>query len=170
MVKTIAKLFKTPTTARQKAQRAKLKRTFTNTLPAVAVFGVAAYQSYWHTVHVALAYGQDAVSAHIMPIGTDGLFVVCANFVTAARTRMGRNLAIAGVFIAMATTLGFNLAAAPGGLGHKLVSLTPAVGMIVAALVMHYATPHRKMPAKKATKATASKTSSNVKAIRQAAA
>lgn len=162
------KIFKPATTARQKAAKQASIDKLTNTVPAALVFGVAAYQSFWHTVHVALAYHQDIVSAFLMPFGTDGLFVVCARYVTAAQTRLGKAFAVVGVVLAMAATVAFNLAAAGPGVGSKLVSMWPAVGMITAALVMHYAKPH-KAPrrARKANAKTA--TQSNVQKLRTAA-
>ena len=48
-------------------------------ISATAVIaGIAGYVSYWHMVDVALRYGEESVSAHLLPITVDGVIVVAS--------------------------------------------------------------------------------------------
>lgn len=116
-----------------KAQRAKLSHVG----PAAVVFGVAAWQSYWHTVEVAMAHGE-STSAYIMPLSVDGLMIVAARYITHARTRVGRAAAIVGFVAGVVATFTANLAAADPTLFARCVAAWPAVAMTMTAVVMHW--------------------------------
>lgn len=45
-------------------------------LATATIAGIAAWVSYWHMVGVALRYGENAGSAHLIPLTVDGLVVV----------------------------------------------------------------------------------------------
>lgn len=118
--------------------------------PALGVFAVAAYQSYWHQVEVALKAGETAVSSHMMPISVDGMMIVAARYVTHAKTRTGRVIAFMAFGIGVVATLAANLMAANPTMFSRAVAVAPAVAMVSTACVMHWgerkakATPRRR--------------------------
>jgi peptidoglycan/LPS O-acetylase OafA/YrhL len=111
---------------------------FTHRVPALIVFGVAAWQSYWHTVEVATHYGE-AASAPIMPLGIDGLLVVANRYMTHSKTRSGRIVSVLAFVFGVAATLFINmLAADPNPIARFLAAL-PAVAMVFTAGMLHKA-------------------------------
>lgn len=126
---------------------------FTHAGPAMMVFGVAAYQSYWHTVDVATMAHQTWVTAHIMPLSVDGLVMVAARYVTHAKTVLGRTLAVVGFVLGIAATVGANIAAARPDAFDRVVSVWPAVALVATALILHFGDrkPARKPAARRAT-------------------
>lgn len=62
--------------ARVPTRRAWLVRGRLAAAAVVAV--VAAYASYWHMAAVAARYGEEAITAHILPLSVDGLIVVAS--------------------------------------------------------------------------------------------
>lgn len=116
-----------------KAQRAKLSHTG----PALVVFGVAAWQSYWHTVEVAMAHGE-SMSAYVMPLSVDGLMIVAARYITHARTRTGRYAALSGFVLGACATFAANLAAADPTVFARCVAAWPALAMTLTAVIMHW--------------------------------
>lgn len=47
-------------------------------LATAVIAGIAAWVSYWHMAGVASRYGEDATSAHLLPLSVDGLIVVAS--------------------------------------------------------------------------------------------
>lgn len=45
---------------------------------AAGIAAVAAWVSYWHMVEVAIAYGEAAEAAHLLPLSVDGLVIVAS--------------------------------------------------------------------------------------------
>jgi hypothetical protein len=115
--------------------------------PASVVFGVAAWQSYWHTVEVAQRYGEGA-SAYIMPLSVDGLMIVAARFLDHARTRAGRWLAGVSFGMGVVVMLGANILAADPNPLSRVVAAYPALAMVAVAALLHWApvrtTPRRR--------------------------
>jgi hypothetical protein len=121
-----------------------------NIAPSAAVFGVAAWQSYWHTVEVAVRYGE-ASSAYIMPFSVDGLMIVAARYMSHAKTRGGRIIAGAWFAFGVIATLGINILAADPNPVSVILAALPALGMVGVAAMLHWAPqaakPVRKRPA-----------------------
>lgn len=42
----------------------------------VVIASIAAYVSYWHMAGVAARYGEESISAHLLPLSVDGLIVI----------------------------------------------------------------------------------------------
>lgn len=116
-------------------------------VPALIVFGSAAYQSFWHSVHVASAHG--AQDPWLLPISIDGVMLVAARYVSHARSQGARWLSL-GVFIlgAIATLMVNFLAAPPGDLIGQCVAVWPALGMLLTAALLHWA-PQRPVVARR---------------------
>lgn len=47
-------------------------------LATSTIAGIAAWVSYWHMAGVAARYGEDSVSAHLLPLSVDGLVIVAS--------------------------------------------------------------------------------------------
>ena len=102
-------------------------------LAVACVAAVAAWVSYWHCVALVLAYGEDVVTARIMPATVDGL-VVAASLVLLDCARHGRPaplLARAMLAAGIAATLAANISQ---GLSYGLVGAVVA-GWPALALV-----------------------------------
>ena len=112
-------------------------RKLSHTIPGAVVFGVAAWQSYWHTVEVATRYGE-ATSAYVMPLSVDGLMVVAARYITHARSRTGRVLSFAGFILGVAATVGANVMAADPNPISRVVAVWPALAMTITAGMLHW--------------------------------
>lgn len=140
-------------------------RSVVANLPAVAVFGVAAYQSYAHTVEVATRYGE-ADSAHLMPFSIDGLMVISARYISHARTMTARVVALVAFTAGFLAMAGINFLAAEPNAVSRIISMWPAFAMALAGALLHWApqkptaTRRRRTPAKKPT--------TNVRPIRAA--
>jgi peptidoglycan/LPS O-acetylase OafA/YrhL len=116
-------------------------------VPALVVFGVAAYQSYWHTVDVVARAGEgDHGVAHIMALSVDGLMMVAARYITHAPSRLGKAVAFVAFILGVAATLGTNMAAADPNMFSRVVAVWPAVALIGTAAMLHWGD---RKPAKK---------------------
>lgn len=113
-------------TLKQQARRA----------PIYAVFGVAAWQSYWHIVEVATRYGEQQ-SAYIIPLSLDGLLLLSQAHLTRAPSRPTRALAASVYGLCLVATLVANVAAAQPTPGGRIVAAWPALSMASASLLLH---------------------------------
>lgn len=98
-----------------------------------AVASIAAWSSWSHMVDVALAYGERASVAYVLPISVDGMLVVASTAMVDDR-RAGRPVRwsariafVAGVGASMAA----NIAAAQPSLGARVVAAWPAVALLL---------------------------------------
>ncbi len=105
--------------------------------PAAVVFGVAAWQSYWHTVEVATRYGEHN-TAYLLPLSIDGLMVVAARYVSNARTRRGRILATGSFTVGVSAMLASNYLAADANPFSRAVAVWPALAMVLTAAMLHW--------------------------------
>lgn len=122
-------------------------KTVAHAAPTYVVFGAAAYQSFWHSIHVASAHG--ASDPWLLPISIDGVMIMAARYVSHARSRAARWLASGVAILAMLATLGVNALAAPhGDLIGLAVAVWPALGMTLTALLIHFA-PQRVAPVRR---------------------
>lgn len=114
------------------------------------VFGVAAWQSYWHTVEVSTRYGEGS-SAYIMAFSIDGLMTVAAGYVSHAKTKLGGGLAFAAFGLGVVAMLGMNYLAADPNPLSRAVAVYPALAMVLTGAMLHWspqaAKPVRKRPA-----------------------
>lgn len=122
-------------------------RKIANHAPAATVFAVAAWQSYWHTVEVAIKYGEGS-SAYIMPFSIDGLMIVAARYMSHAKTRGGRILAGAWFALGVVATLGINILAADPNPVSVILAALPACGMVGVAAMLHWS-PQAAKPVRK---------------------
>lgn len=128
-----------PPTRTAKVVKFAKARNLHHTLPALSVFTVAAYQSYWHTVEVVARSGEGQHGvAHIMAISVDGLMIVASRYITVSKTRAGKALSIVGFVLGMLATLGSNLAAADPSALSRAVAVWPAVALIATACILHW--------------------------------
>ncbi len=140
------------------AARRKMWTNVRRNWPLFLVFGVAAYQSYWHTVEVATANGE-ATTAYAMAFVTDGMLVAGAKVIMdATKTNAARWAAGVTFVLGVVATFAVNFMAADPTPGGVFMATWPAVGMTATSLVMHLASHRRPTPAqarrKTATKAT----------------
>lgn len=111
----------------------------THTAPALVVFGVAAYQSYWHTVEVVTRAGEGGHGvAHIMALGVDGMMVVAARYITHSATRVGKLVSVASFVVGILATLGMNYLAADPNPLSRVVAVLPAIAMVGTACMLHW--------------------------------
>jgi hypothetical protein len=110
--------------------------TQTRRAPIYAVFGVAAWQSYWHIVEVATKYGETE-SAYIIPLSLDGLLLLSQRYLTTAPSRPTRALAASIYALCLVATLVANMAAAQPTPGGRIVAAWPALSMAGASLLIH---------------------------------
>jgi hypothetical protein len=109
---------------------------------ALVVAAVAAYSSYAHQRHFALAGGADQVSAALWPLSVDGLVVLAslglvrAHSSTTTRARLALWVAF---LLGVAVSLAANIAAAPTlGWQPVLVAGWPPLALLLAVeLVVH---------------------------------
>lgn len=119
----------------------------THTAPALVVFGVAAYQSYWHTLEVVARAGEGAHGVgHIMALAVDGMMIVAARYLTHSATRTGKVISAAAFVVGMAMTIGMNYLAADPNPLSRLIAVIPAVALIATAAMLHWG---GRKPAKK---------------------
>lgn len=109
-------------------------------MPAVAVFAVAAYQSYWHTVEVVVRAGTNGhvEVAYMMPLSVDGMMVVAARYVTHAKTRLGKAMAVVTFILGVSATLAANMMAASPHVFNRIVAVWPAVALVCTAMALHW--------------------------------
>lgn len=118
-----------------------------HTAPALVVFGVAAYQSYWHTLEVVARAGEGAHGVgHIMALAVDGMMIVASRYVTHSSTRAGKVISAAAFVVGMAMTIGMNYLAADTNPLSRLIAVIPAVALIATAAMLHWG---GRKPAKK---------------------
>jgi hypothetical protein len=130
---------------------AKTVKAIWHAAPTYVVFGAAAYQSFWHSMHVAAAHG--ASDPWLLPISIDGVMIIAARYMSHGRTKAARVMAAAVAILAMLATLGVNALAAPhGDLVGLAVAVWPAVGMTLTAVLIHFA-PQRVPAAKRTSRA-----------------
>jgi hypothetical protein len=129
---------------------------FTHTAPALVVFGVAAYQSYWHTVEVVTAAGEGAHGvAHIMALAVDGMMIVAARYMTHAPSRVGKVISAQSFALGVLMTIGMNYLAADPNPLSRLIAVVPAVALIGTAAMLHWGgRKPAKRPAQARTRAT----------------
>jgi hypothetical protein len=107
-------------------------RTARNT-SAAAVAAIAAWSSYSHMVHVALAYGEPPQVAYALPFSVDGMLIVATIVMVDDKHRTGRvrpmaRLAFtAGVIASIAA----NIAAAHPTTGARIVDAWPAIALLL---------------------------------------
>jgi hypothetical protein len=109
---------------------------------ALVVAAVAAYSSYAHQRHFALAGGADEVSAALWPLSVDGLVVLASLGLvrTQSNTTVRARLALWVAFLlGVAVSLAANIAAAPVlGWQPVLVAGWPPLALLLAVeLVVH---------------------------------
>jgi hypothetical protein len=136
----------------------------THTTPALIVFGVAAYQSYWHTLEVVARAGEGAHGVgHVMALAVDGMMIVASRYITHSGTRMGKAISAAAFVIGMAMTVGMNYLAADPNPLSRLIAVIPAVALIGTAAMLHWG---GKKPAKKPAAARTRSTGTTTKATK----
>lgn len=114
------------------------QRWLTRTGPALSVFLVSAYVSYGHIESLTLAAGQSITVAAIMAIAVDGLMVVSGNYITAARTRVGKVWAVTGFLVGLLASLAANVLSAPPTVLGRAVGAFPAIALVLTAGVLHW--------------------------------
>lgn len=124
---------------------------------AIAVTAVAMYASYWHIADTALAHGQDADIAYLMPITIDGLLVVAATYAMAPGVTRSTKITAYGSFsMAWLFSLVANIESAGHGapLVNQGVASVPAFALLATAVILHLGTRKpRRRPAAKASAA-----------------
>lgn len=125
-------------------------RKFAHHAPTATVFGVAAWQSYWHTVEVATQYGEGD-TAYVMTFSVDGLMIVAARYMAHAKTTLGRWLAGASFLVGVVVTFGINILAADPNPVSRTLAAVPAVAMVGVAAMLHWS-PQAARPVRKATR------------------
>lgn len=121
---------------------------------AYTVFGVAAWQSYWHIVSLATRYQPHdpaplLPTAYLLPLSIDGVMLVSSKYLHAP-TRPRRALAALAFGLGVLGTLLANVFSAPPTLGARILAAAPAVGMILTAGILHA----NKRPAPRAPRAS----------------
>lgn len=148
------------------ARTAKFIRTrnLHHTVPALAVFGVAAYQSYWHTVEVVARAGEGAHGVgHIFAIAVDGMMIVASRYITAAPTKLGKGISVGAFVVGVLMTLGMNYLAADHNWLSRLIAVIPAVTLIGTAAMLHWGT--RRPATRTARKVTTAKATPKIRSI-----
>lgn len=112
------------------------RKMIVNFTPSVVVFGVAAWQSYWHTVEVASANGE-ASSAYLMAFSTDGLMIAAARVLMNAKSRGAKAAAGIAFGLGVVATFAVNLLAANPNPAAIFMAVWPAVAMTATSLVIH---------------------------------
>jgi hypothetical protein len=100
---------------------------------AAAVAVIAAWSSYSHMVHVALACGEPPQVAYALPFSVDGMLIVATIVMVDDKHRAGRvrpmaRLAFAAGVIA---SIAANIAAAHPSTGARIVDAWPAVALLL---------------------------------------
>jgi len=97
------------------------------------VAGIAAWSSYWHMVHVALAYGERPEVAWVLPFSVDGMLVVASLAITDDRRsgRRVRPVARVAFLVGVSASVAANVTAAAPGWGARLVAAWPAVALLL---------------------------------------
>lgn len=108
-------------------------------IPTAIIFGIAAWQSYGHIVELADEYTTDSLTPYLLPLSIDGMIIVATRYLADPRpdTRALARLALA---LGVVGTLLANVAVAPPNPVARLLSATPAITMIITALILHTGT------------------------------
>lgn len=106
--------------------------------PATLVALVAGAVSYRHIHTVTVAAGEPGWVAAIMALSIDGLMVVSANYITAAKTPSGRIWAFVGFLAGLGASVAANIMAAQPTLVGRVVAGWPAVALVLTAGVLHW--------------------------------
>jgi hypothetical protein len=116
---------------------------FVRNVAAVSVAAIAGWSSYWHAVHVALAYGERLEIAYVLPGSVDGMLLV-ASMVMMHDRKLGRPVRrsarvsfLAGVVASVAA----NIAAAHPSIGGRLVAAWPAVALLLVVEMLAHHSP-----------------------------
>jgi hypothetical protein len=122
-------------------------------LSAAVVAAIAAWSSYSHMVHVALACGERPQVAYALPFSVDGMLVVASIVMVDDKSRSGRvrptaRLAFtAGVIASIAA----NIAAAHPSIGARVVNAWPALALLlVVEMLARPPAPEAEVPAEPA--------------------
>lgn len=125
-------------------------------LPVVAV---AAWTSYWHMVEVATDAGEQAFTAHILPLSVDGLMLTASVVLKSAKTRRAKTVSSFALLFGFLASGAANWLASNPALESRVVGLWPALALLVAVeLLLHTnratvrTAPARRPAAKKASK------------------
>jgi len=115
----------------------------------------AAWNSYWHTVHVAAAYGQDMVSAHMLPLSIDGLMLIASVVVGHAHTNRSKAVGWLALTVGFGASFAANMLATDGGLIAHIISGWYALSLLLAVELFQSTnkravTRRRRQPAKRA--------------------
>lgn len=107
-------------------------------LAMVPILVAAAWNSYFHTVHVASAYGQDNISAHMLPLSVDGLMLIGSLIYSSATSR--RSAWIARITLALGFGASFtaNMLATNGGLVAHVISGWYAISLLLGAELLQH--------------------------------
>lgn len=115
------------------------------------VLAASAYASFNHTVHVAMRYGQDVVSAHLLPLSIDGLMLVASIVLTSAKTRRAIFIARATLVLGFTASFAANMLATQGGVIAHIISGWFAASLLLGVeLLQHTNTRSMKVRATKA--------------------
>ena len=95
------------------------------------VLVAAAWNSYWHTVHVAQKYGQDDGSAYMLPLSVDGLMLVASLVVTSAKSTRAKLIGYTTLALGFGGSFACNMLATEGGLIAHLVSGWYAISLLL---------------------------------------
>jgi hypothetical protein len=122
-------------------------------LSAAVVAAIAAWSSYSHMVHVALACGERPQVAYALPFSVDGMLVVASIVMVDDKSRSGRvrptaRLAFAAGVIA---SIAANIAAAHPSIGARVVNAWPALALLlVVEMLARPPAPEAEVPAEPA--------------------
>jgi hypothetical protein len=100
-------------------------------LAMIPVVAAAAWNSYWHTVHVALAYGQDTTSAYMLPLSIDGLMFAASLVFSHAVTTRTKVVSTITLVIGFGASFAANMLATDGGLIAHIVSGWYALSLLL---------------------------------------
>lgn len=102
-------------------------------LSAATVAAIAAWSSYSHMVHVALAYGEPPQVAYTLPFSVDGMLIVATIVMVDDKHRVGRVRPTARLaFITgVAASIAANIAAAHPSPGARIVGAWPAIALLL---------------------------------------
>ena len=102
-------------------------------LAAGTVALIAAFSSYMHMVHVALACAERREVAYVLPVSVDGMLVVATVVMVddERHTRRVRPTARLAFSVGVAASLAANVAAAHPTIGARIVAAWPAVALLL---------------------------------------
>jgi hypothetical protein len=101
---------------------------------ALVVAAIAAYASYSHMRHLALAYGQDQAVATLLPVSVDGLMVVAT--IALGDGRHNRWSAWLAFWSGVAASVVANVLAAEPSMVARTISAWPAVAFLLVVEVI----------------------------------